>query len=720
VKNLKVRQKLALMAAVFMIPFAVVTWQLVASVNRLGIEFARQELRGLEYYPPLIQLLKDFQQHRGMANAYLGGDASFKDALAARRAAIEQDLQALDAVDARLDGALHTSALWRPLANACRELLPRVSGLSPQESFAQHSQRVDELLALITRVGDNSNLTLDPDLDSYYLMNVVVFQGPRLTEMLAQARGLGAGLIARGSIGSAEREQLSRLANLAEHLHGEVEQSMDKAFGAAPALRVPLEARRQASSAALKEAEGLIMTLLAGRGGLSSADYFAAMTRAIDAILALDAGAATELERLVQQRVQRLRGDVMWTLAAALLGLLAVSALGLLISRDITRPLQQLLATADRVAAGDLASAGTDGARRDELGRLGQSFERMVGALSAKVKVAARMASGDLSVSVPRQSQQDAMGQALANMAGSLSALVGKVQETGIQVRSSVTEIAATSKQQQATASEIAATTSEIGATSREITATSRELLRTMNEVAAVAEQSAALAGGGQAGLARMEQTMGQVMAAAAAINAKLAVLNEKASNIGQVVTTINKVADQTNLLSLNAAIEAEKAGEYGRGFSVVAVEIRRLADQTAIATHDIEQTVREIQSAVAAGVMGMDKFAEEVRRGIGDVQQIGGQLSQVIEQVQTLAPRFDSVNEGMQAQATGAEQISQALTQLGEAAQQTVESLRQSTQAIDELNRVAGTLREGISRFRLAEPARNAEAEALEAASPT
>ena len=113
---------------------------------------------------------------------------------------------------------------------------------------------------------------------------------------------------------------------------------------------------------------------------------------------------------------------------------------------------------------------------------------------------------------------------------------------------------------------------------------------------------------------------MRHVMEAAGSINAKLAVLNEKAGNINQVVTTITKVADQTNLLSLNAAIEAEKAGEYGRGFAVVATEIRRLADQTAVATYDIEQMVKEIQSAVTAGVMGMDKFSEEVRRGMQEV----------------------------------------------------------------------------------------------------
>jgi methyl-accepting chemotaxis protein WspA len=99
---------------------------------------------------------------------------------------------------------------------------------------------------------------------------------------------------------------------------------------------------------------------------------------------------------------------------------------------------------------------------------------------------------------------------------------------------------------------------------------------------------------------------------------------------------------------------------------------------------------------------MGMDKFSEEVRRGMQEVQQVGGQLSEIIQQVQGLVPRFEVANEGMQAQATGAGQISDALSQLSEAAQQTVESLQQSTLAIDELNQVSSGLRNSIARFRL------------------
>ncbi|MCU0125076.1 methyl-accepting chemotaxis protein [Pseudomonas vlassakiae] len=363
--------------------------------------------------------------------------------------------------------------------------------------------------------------------------------------------------------------------------------------------------------------------------------------------------------REIVTAVSTAKGSMMVSL---LLAIVAAGICGLLLMRAITAPVQRIVHALDKLRSGDL-SMRLSLDRKDEFGAIESGFNEMA--------------------------------EALAN-------LVAQAQRSSVQVTTSVTEIAATSKQQQATATETAATTTEIGATSREIAATSRDLVRTMTEVTSAADQASSLAGSGQQGLARMEETMHQVMGAADLVNAKLGILNEKASNITQMVVTIVKVADQTNLLSLNAAIEAEKAGEYGRGFAVVATEVRRLADQTAVATYDIEQMVREIQSAVSAGVMGMDKFSEEVRRGMFEVQQVGEQLSQIIHQVQALAPRVLMVNEGMQAQATGAEQINQALAQLSDASTQTVESLRQASFAIDELSQVAAGLRGGVSRFKV------------------
>ena len=380
---------------------------------------------------------------------------------------------------------------------------------------------------------------------------------------------------------------------------------------------------------------------------------------AIEAVFAHNRVSADASFHAITDSVNRaILGLVATFLAAVIFACLC----GITLLRAITKPLGTLTRVVDVVRKGDFTQRALVH-RRDELGALAEGFNRMT---------------------------------------EELTTLVGHVQKSGLQVTTSVTEIAATAREQQATATEIAATTTEIGATSKEISATSKELVKTMSAVSEVAEHSAALAGAGQAGLTQMEQTIRHVMDAAGSVTAKLATLNERAADISQVVTTITKVADQTNLLSLNAAIEAEKAGEYGRGFAVVATEVRRLADQTAAATYDIDQMVKGIQSAVSAGVMSMDKFSEEVRRGLQAVQEVGNQLTQVIQQVQALAPRFEAVSEGMQAQAAGAEQITEALTQLSDAARQTVESLHQSNLAINDLNDVAAGLRTGVSKFSL------------------
>lgn len=376
---------------------------------------------------------------------------------------------------------------------------------------------------------------------------------------------------------------------------------------------------------------------------------------------------------------------------------------GIVVARGISRPLGEITRAAEQIASGDPAVKLPPAAGHgDEVGRLTDSFQRMSVVLGEVAAVNTRIAQGDLTATVTPQSPADTFGNAHRQMIEKLSLLVGAVQRAGLQVNTSATEIAATSKQQQATAAEIAATTTEIGATSREIAATSKELVRTVGEVTRVADETAELAGSGQNGLGRMEATMRHIMDAAGTISGKLAVLNEKATNINAVVVTITKVADQTNLLSLNAAIEAEKAGEYGLGFAVVATEIRRLADQTAVATYDIEQMVKEMQSAVSAGVMGMDKFSEEVRRGVDEVRQVGAQLTRIIQQVQALTPRFEAVDEGMQSQSTGAQQITEALSQLSESARQTADSLRNSSIAIEHLNEAARDLQSGVARFKL------------------
>ncbi|WP_343732930.1 methyl-accepting chemotaxis protein [Duganella sp.] len=436
--------------------------------------------------------------------------------------------------------------------------------------------------------------------------------------------------------------------------------------------------------------------------------------------------AAAEEKRLLAERSaasERLQETMRMVLTGGGLVCLVLSmGIAWLLVRSLLAPLNNLTQAVGQIAAGD-QSARAQVLSGDELGQVTEEFNRMAQAiqdnqanelaatnqLRAKVDsllgVVSKAASGDLTGKIEVQGE-DAIGKlakGLDRMFENLRALLNNVQKAGIQVTTSATEIAASAKQQEATGIEQAQTSVEILSTTKEISANTSQLLKTMEEATAVADYTTSATADAQNNLKRMDSTMQHMVAATDSINAKLAALSEKASNINSVLTTITKVADQTNILSLNAAIEAEKAGEAGRGFSVVATEIRRLADQTSVSTWDIEQMLKEMQSAVSASVMGMDKFSEEIRRSVGEVRAVTDQLSGVMDQVQKLAPQFDVVLQGMQSQAVGAEQITATMMQLNDATQQTVESLKATSEAVHQLQYAAGDLQTSVANFAVA-----------------
>ena len=389
------------------------------------------------------------------------------------------------------------------------------------------------------------------------------------------------------------------------------------------------------------------------------------------------------------------------------------------LTRAILAPVEQLMRAVQQISAGN-AAARAGVLSKDELGQVAVQFNAMAQAMQdsqtgelarsdqlraqvdALLVLVSQAASGNLtgSAQVRGEDAVGRMGQGLQTMVDNLRRLIGNVQKAGIQVTVSSNEIAAAARQQEANGIEQAQTSIEILSTTREISANTAELLKTMENATAVADYTTSATGEAQRNLARMDHTMQTMVSATDSINAKLAALSDKASNINSVLITITKVADQTNILSLNAAIEAEKAGEAGRGFSVVATEIRRLADQTSVSTWDIEQMLKEMQSAVSASVMGMDKFSEEIRRSVGEVRQVGEQLSGVMDQVQKLAPQFDLVLAGMQSQATGAAQIAETMVQLSDTTRQSVDSLKATSEAVHQLQYAASDLHDSVATF--------------------
>jgi methyl-accepting chemotaxis protein WspA len=352
------------------------------------------------------------------------------------------------------------------------------------------------------------------------------------------------------------------------------------------------------------------------------------------------------------------------------------------------------------LASGALAATGMAGVLGLMAWLAGNASRRIGRAVAAS----RRVAQGDLTGSIDMRGG-DETGQLLRDvgaMTANLRAIVSQVKHASIDLNATARQLSAAGRQQESAISSLGASTSEAAVASRQIAVTGRELLGTMGEVAGVAAETAQVADAGRQGLAEVGESMGVLERSTAEFTGRLAAIRQRAEDITMVVTTITKVADQTNLLSINAAIEAEKAGEHGQGFIVVAREIRRLADQTAVATLDIERLVEQMQQAVAAGVGEMDRFTAEVTTGVERVAAISARFADVIDKVHGLTDRFEQVKMGMQSQAAGAQQITEALATLTDGTRAAGDALAEFKDAAGHMVSAVEGLTDTVSRFRV------------------
>ena len=331
--------------------------------------------------------------------------------------------------------------------------------------------------------------------------------------------------------------------------------------------------------------------------------------------------------------------------------------------------------------------------------RLARGLERPLDAVTAAAEA---VATGNLGgePSLGGAAGRGRLPAAILAIRQGLTAIVARIRASVSRLTTVETDTRKALERQQRAVAGFGGATHEISAAVAEISATGEQLLTATGSVMAVARNAAGVADEGRDGLERMTASMQQLDEAMNAFTRKLATISQRASGITSVVTTIAKVAEQTNLLSVNATIEAEKAGEAGRGFRIVAQEIRRLADQTAQATKDIERMVRDMQAAVAGGTMEMDRFRNEVSGRIAEVAAVSEKLGRVIEPVHSVTSALEQVHEGMEAQSQGARQIREAMESLRGDAAESAASLDVFTASLTELHDAIRELEADATRF--------------------
>ncbi len=365
---------------------------------------------------------------------------------------------------------------------------------------------------------------------------------------------------------------------------------------------------------------------------------------------------------------------VVWVLVFSSLSILIGIVLGMRITKGITRPVNDLVESANKVSnTGDLdQQIKVDS--QDEVGELARAFKTMMGWMKDMSVIAQNIAAGDLTQMVNPKSGKDTFGHAFKTMIESLKTIMMSISKTIGEITSASNQILAATQEQASAAREQSSAVAETSSAAKELTSTSEMVGDSIKKVAQVASHALA-------GMAKIKEAIDKT-------NGMLTSLGEKSQKIGKITELIDDVADQTNLLAVNASIEAARAGEQGRGFTVVADEIRKLADSTAKSTKDITSLIELIQHEMSNAIMSMET-------SVSSVDEEARLAQQTTEKAKEIAM---SANQ----QISGAKQIAEAMLNIDEAMKQVAAGAQQSQASVKQLNGLANELKQRTSKFKL------------------
>jgi len=404
---------------------------------------------------------------------------------------------------------------------------------------------------------------------------------------------------------------------------------------------------------------------------------------------------AQQSERIAEQAVQIF-------LTASLAALLACIMLTAVLNRIIANPLKTIADSATQIASGNLSTPSYVVEQADEVGRLSQAFNRMTIYLKETADAAERIAAGDLRVGVNPLSEGDLFGHAFARMIDNLKSTTAELMEGVNVLAAAASEILASTAQVASGVAETATAISQTTATVEEVKQAGLLSSQKARHVADSAQKANAVAQGGIQAVTAAIDGMGRVQDQVASVAQSIVTLSEQSQAIGEIIATVNDLAEQSNLLAVNASIEAAKAGEQGKGFTVVAQEIRSLAEQSKQATVQVRQILNDIQKANSAAVIATEQGTKTVTVGMRQSQEAGESIRLLGETVNVASQAAVQIAASSQQQLVGMDQMALAMENIKTASTQNVSSTRQTETAARNLHELGQKIKLLVERYQV------------------
>ncbi|MEO8856259.1 MAG: methyl-accepting chemotaxis protein, partial [Burkholderiaceae bacterium] len=418
-------------------------------------------------------------------------------------------------------------------------------------------------------------------------------------------------------------------------------------------------------------------------------------------------GLQQQLESALQTRIAQVAREgrlAQWTIIGGnLLALVLAALAGALITRNISSRLQALTAATERVTAGDLnVTVGAENGPDDEIGVLTRALGRMTQSLRALAATAEQIALGDLRAKVIPQSGVDVLGNSFARMSGDLRDQIRELINGATVLGSASSEIVASSSQLAASATQSAAAVSETTTTVEEVRQTAQLASQKARLVSDSAQKSVEISDNGRRSTQDVEAGMARIRRQMELIAASMAQLSEQGHAVGNIIATVEDISIQSNLLAVNAAIEAAKAGEHGKGFGVVAQEIKSLAEQSRQATTQVRSILSDVQKATAAAVMATEEGGKVVDAGMRQSEASGKAIQALGGSVNDAAQAALQIAASSQQQLVGVDQVAAAMESIKQASEQNAVSAKQLETTARSLNELGQRLQQMVGRYKV------------------
>ena len=420
------------------------------------------------------------------------------------------------------------------------------------------------------------------------------------------------------------------------------------------------------------------------------------------------------------------------SLANASIVVTVIASLGIVflayfVARSIYRPIAKIADVAVRIADGDLEER-VDITSRNEIGILAQSFNAMTdnlrnrfdnerdnrnrieGTVSGYMQFIDHVAQGDLTNRLDingnfneNDEELRTLGINLNYMVENLAEMAGQIREAASNISASASEIEAATTQQTASATEQDAAVTQTVATLEEVRTTVAQTADRAQNVSEASQQSARVSRDGEEAVNETIEGMHDIRDQVSSIAETILMLSDQTGQIGEIIDTVNGLAEQSQLLALNASIEAARAGAEGKGFAVVAMEVRQLAEQSRDATARVRDILGEIQQATNTAVKVTEEGSRGTETGMERAQRAGDSIRELASTIDEAARASAQIAASTHQQINGMDQLSSAMTQIKQAATQTSASARQVETSVRDLTEMARHLEDIASRYRVA-----------------